>query len=208
MANKKEVKNSECILNIAAGNLPVLNDLDKKFDKYFMISNDISYFNGSEPEDIEDENFKWVEEKDYNIHMVCTMDIFEFLSRTLISFDRICVYRFLEHVKRVDVLYFIYLLSRVTRKDAIVDVIVPNYKTLAQRILDEDTSHRDFEKEDILTTTEVLNEKEDPHCSIWTKHRVERFFTLEDRFAIIDDIKESFEYDGRDIYIRALLRRI
>jgi len=207
MANKKEIKNSECILNIAAGNLPVLNDLDRKFDKYFMISNDISYFNGSDPEDIEGENFKWDEKRDYDIHMISTMDIFEFLSRTLITFDRICVYRFLEHVKRVDVLYFIYLLSRVTRKDAIIDIIVPNYKTLAHRILGEDVYDKDFEKVDILTTTEVLNEKEDPHCSIWTKDRIERFFTLEDRFAI-DDIKESFEYDGRDIYIRTLLRRI
>lgn len=203
MANK----NPEVILNVAAGNKNILDTTNKEFGHYFMISNDISYYTDSYPEDIEKEYFKWQKKKDQDIHMLCTIDVFEFLSKTIINFDRICVYRFLEHVRRTDVLYFIYLLARVLRPDGLLDVIVPNYKTLAQRILDEDVYNKDFEKEDILTTTEVLNEKEDPHCSIWTVDRIKRFFTLEDRFEI-DNIDESYKFDGRDIYIRTLLRRV
>jgi len=204
---KEKKKRSETILNIAGGNIGVLIENDKEFDNHFMISNDISYFTESEPEEIEKEYFKWEEKKNYNIHMICTMDTFEFMSKTLIMFDRIYVYRFLEHVSRTNVLYFIYLISRVLKHGGLLDIIVPNYRTLAQRILDEKVYDANFEKEDILTTTELLNDKEDPHCSIWTKDRIEKFLTLEERFKI-ENINESFNFDGRNIYIRALLRRL
>jgi len=204
---KKQKKNSEAILNIAAGNIAALSDTNKQFDDYFMISNDISYFDGTDSDVIESEYFKWQENKNEKIHMICTMDTFEFMSRTVIMFDRICVYRFLEHVKRTDVLYFLYLISRVLKSDGLLDIIVPNYTILANRILNEKVYDSNFEKEDILTTTELLNDKEDPHCSIWTKDRIEKFLTLEDRFEI-DKIDESYNFDGRDIYIRVLARRV
>lgn len=134
-------------------------------------------------------------------------EIFDFLTRFQYQFDLITMYRFLEHVKKTDVLYFIYLLSTTVRVGGLVDVIVPDYKKLAKRILSEDPFDENFEADDIITTFEVLNEPGDPHSSIWTVDRIRRFFTLEGRFKI-NHIQDNYYFDGRDIYIRFLAERI
>ncbi len=58
-----------------------------------------------------------------------------------------------------------------------------------------------FEADNILLTTELLNEPSCPHASIWTAKRARYFFHLEKRFQI-SHIDEKFEFDGRDIYLR------
>ena len=127
------------------------------------------------------------------------------------NFDRITIYRFLEHVPMDKVPYFIYLLSTVTKPGAEIDVIVPNYNTLAHMILSEQANIAndvmDFEANNILLTTELLNEPSCPHASIWTEYRAQRFFRLEGRFTITE-VDENFEFDGRDIYLRFKAERI
>jgi len=137
----------------------------------------------------------------------CKEDAFEFMERTSLIFDRLCAYRFLEHVPMDRVLYFIYLLSTVVKKGGLVDIIVPNYMTLADMILNENVNDSEFEAHNIILTTELVNEPGCPHASIWTKDRAIKFFQLEGRFNV-KEIDENFVFDGRDIYLRILAERI
>jgi hypothetical protein len=131
----------------------------------------------------------------------------DFLTKFHYRAHLITLYRYLEHVPKTDVLYFIYLLSTTVEINGLIDIIVPNYKDLANRILTEDVDSKDFEADDIVTTFELLNEPYDPHASIWTAERIYKFFELEGRFEVID-VMSNYEFDGRDIYLRALVKRI
>lgn len=193
------------ILNVAAGNQPVL-ELEKIVGnkQYTVINVDKGYMSGNTPNEIE----KLILNQD-NIpsELFCQYDVWKFLERTFLKFDYIAVYRFLEHVSYLKVSYFIYLLYRVSNPGAIVDVVVPNYEKLAKMILEEDVDSVDFERHNILLTTELLNEPYSPHASIWRKARLIKFFTLERYFNILGRIKD-FCMDQRDIYIRALFESL
>ena len=134
-------------------------------------------------------------------------DVYDFLERYTEKFDEVVIYRFLEHVPKVKVLYFLYILSNVMKIGAKMDVIVPNYRTLAGRLFDEDVSSPNFEAEDIITTFELLNEPYCPHSSIWTMNRVKHFLELEGRFKVTN-MDPKFNFDGRDIYLRFQAERI
>jgi hypothetical protein len=138
-------------------------------------------------------------------------DVNEFMERTRLKFNRVCIYRFLEHVSFTDVLYFIYLVSTVTEKGALVDVIVPDYTILAELLLAEDNYRDnddfDFEAHNIILTTEMLNEPSCPHASIWTESRARYFWTLEKRFRIVNVVR-GFKFDGREIYLRFVAERL
>ena len=148
------------------------------------------------------QNYNFIKNRLYINH-----DVYDFLERYDIPFDKIIIYRFLEHVPKSNVLYFIYLLSTITKPGAILDVIVPDYTLLAQRILDEDPFRTGFEGEDIITTYELLNDLPSPHLSVWTNARLVYFFNLEKRFCV-KSIENKYEFDGRNIYIRALIERV
>jgi len=197
------MKEHQAILNIAAGN--------KKIDypmNTFVINIDTMYYSYTAPEVIEKAYKDWIRDcRSYSCEFQCNENIFTFLERINIKFDEILCYRFLEHVSFNSVLYFIYLLSTVTLKDSNVNIIVPNYEILAKRILSENVDDKNFEKENIITTTELLNERSEPHSSIWTPNRAYHFFQLEDRFAITK-INEKFIFDGRDIYLNFIATRI
>jgi predicted SAM-dependent methyltransferase len=122
-------------------------------------------------------------------------------------FDLIVMYRLLEHVPMTEVLYFIYMLSTILNVGGKIEGIVPDYKILAKMLLKEDVLSKDFEANNILLTTELLNEPRDPHASIWTAERIGKYFKLEGRF-IIDEILHDYEFDGRDIYIKFIATRI
>jgi len=186
-------------LNIAAGKMLPLD-----LDYFHLINLDTMYYNHQEPSIIEQ-----------SIHakpttgrtFYCKADAFEFMERTQLYFDQICVYRFLEHVSFTQLEYFIYLLSTVTQPGAIVDIIVPNYIQLAEMILNDNPNMSDFAAKNILLTTELLNEPSCPHASIWTPKRAKHFFELEKRFRIVS-IDPAFKYDGRDIYMRFKAERV
>ena len=122
----------EKILNIAGGKIPPLSP------KYpaFIVNVDTMFYKNHDPADVEQSGLTW--NQSHNVMYDVKADVFEFMERTVLTFDRVCIYRFLEHVSFTQVLYFIYLVSTVTKTGDNVDIIVPNYKILAQMILDED----------------------------------------------------------------------
>lgn len=194
----------ERILNIASGNEPPI-DIKQPI---FLVNVDTMFYNNVEPHIVEQKAELWLEEEDKILNI--KSDVFEFMERTVLRFDRVCIYRFLEHVSFTQVLYFIYLVSRVTTKGDVVDVIVPNYEILAKMILEEDPldpAGGNFEPHNITLTTELLNEPSCPHASVWTPNRANYFWELEARFKV-HIISETFAFDGRELYLRFLATRI
>ena len=197
------------ILNIAAGKQKPLF-LNKLKSIYTLVNLDQSYFTSDTVKLIENHQDlinNGITTMKSKREFFCNEDIFEFMERTRMSFDLISIYRFLEHIPFDRALYFIYLLSTITKKGGVIDVIVPDYNILAQMILDEDVSNPNFEAENILLTTELLNEPGCPHASIWTLARAYKYFELEGRFEI-QNFSKSFKFDGRDIYLRFQVKRI
>ncbi|MFX1340840.1 MAG: hypothetical protein ACFFDK_19675 [Promethearchaeota archaeon] len=199
------------ILNIAAGKfqpLPIRNG-DLLIPSY-TLNVDTSYYTPKSPDVTEYNISQWMLDTTKSEIDHLNVDIFEFMERTRILFDRVVIYRFLEHVSFTQVEYFIYLISTVLKKGGLVDVIVPNYEQLAELILSEanyQMSPEDFQAHNIKLTTELLNEPSCPHASIWTPRRMSRFWELEGRFNLLEQ-NPVFKFDGRDIYLRAIIERI
>jgi hypothetical protein len=192
------------ILNIAAGKF---KPIELK-SPYLLLNVDTMYYEPTEkPGDAEYGIQTWKKPDDCVFYT--KEDAFRFMENTIINdFDLITIYRFLEHVSFTQVEYFIYLLSTVTQPGAKVDVIVPNYMLLANMILKDDPfTDKDFAANNILLTTELLNEPSCPHASIWTPNRAAYYFELEKRFKIIE-MNYSYKFDGRDIYLRFIAERI
>lgn len=195
-------------LNIAAGKIQPIG-----FEKYqnFLVQLDKMYWAINPVEHIEFDHERWI--KDGTKEGICHTDVdaFEFLGRYKYQFDHISCYRFLEHITKSDVQGFIYLLSTALKVGGTLDIIVPNYETLADIILNENITegmyHADWERHDTLLTYELLNEPSMPHASIWTPQRVKYFFELEERFEVLE-LNPDYVFDGRDIYIRAILKRV
>jgi len=205
------VDSNKTILNIAAGKIVPIGfseSINEPYHmKHFIVQLDPMYYSDHTPEHIESSHTAWLKNKT-KVAFLCPVDAYEFMERIFMNFDNVSIYRFLEHVSFTKVPYFIYLVSTVLKKGGIVDVIVPNYETLAKMIISEDfPGDKDFEAHNILLTTELLNEPSCPHASIWTPDRIKYFWELEDRFKLIE-INNNFDFDGRDIYIRAIMERI
>jgi hypothetical protein len=205
------IDKNKTILNIAAGKVaPIgLNESVKYpyFMEHFVVQLDPIYYSDCTPELVEKSHAEWLNTFK-RVSFLCPVDAYEFMERTSMIFNYVSIYRFLEHVPFTKVPYFIYLVSTVIKKGDIVDVIVPNYETLAEMIIKEDFPYdKDFEAHNILLTTELLNEPSCPHASIWTPARMKYFWELEERFKLIE-INNNYEFDGRDIYIRAIMERI
>jgi len=201
-------------LNIAGGKFsptPTIFEDDDMIPSY-VLNVDTSYYSETKAVDVEDDVLEWAKDPDRTNQQAClNTDIFEFMERTVLMFDRVVIYRFLEHVSFTQLEYFIYLVSTITHSGSMVDVIVPNYKTLAQMILDEETNlekgsfgqYDDFTGWNIELTTELLNEPSCPHASIWTPYRAKKFWERETRFKVDPkQIEERFNFDGRGIYMR------
>jgi len=193
------------ILNIAAGKMfPV--DYTENDKSFFLVNADTMYYDATDPEVIEAEYDYWKKAGADSSIFYCKHNVFEFMERTKIIFDRVTVYRFLEHVPFTNVEYFIYLLSTITQPGAIIDIIVPDYDVLAKMILKEKID-KNFPANNILITTEVLNQPPDSHASVWTEKRAKYFFELEKRFKVTE-IYKNYEFDGRNIYLRFFAERI
>lgn len=200
------------ILNIAAGKFaPIpLDDKENVMMPKYVLNVDTSYLTEM-PASLVEGNFdEWEMDPDKcSEYHYLNMDVFEFMERTRLQFDRVVIYRFLEHVTFTQVEYFIYLVSTVLKKGGMVDVIVPNYNQLAEMILNDHNKigSAAFTPHNILLTTELLNEPSCPHASIWTPDRMKYFWELECRFKHKTSWP-AFKFDGRDIYLRSLIERI
>jgi len=202
------------VLNIAGGKFAPLpfNETENLLVPKFVLSVDTSYYTKIQAVEMEDNIITWSQNPDrLPTYGHLNEDAFAFMERTRITFDRVVIYRFLEHVTFTQVEYFIYLISTVLKKGGTVDVIVPNYEILAQMLINESAydglEEFNFQANNILLTTELLNEPSYPHASIWTPHRMEKFWELEGRFEVMSQ-DEAFKFDGREIYLRSLMKRI
>lgn len=203
-AYERYIKDAKILLNLGAGKI-VPTELIEKEDPYLLVNVDKNYFSETSINRIDDfclyvQNCGMPLNENRQQNLYSKSDVFEFLQRNRIFFDEIYLCRFLEHIPRTNIIYFIYLLSISIKKGGSVKIIVPNYKTLAKRILEEQVTSIGFDKEDIITTTELLNEPGDPHASIWTSQRAKHFFEYESRFEVKIN-SENFLFDGRDIYL-------
>ncbi len=98
------------LLNIAAGKMGYLPDLEGPLSDYFVVNLDKMYYRYTPTGIIEERYREWnVTEKDKKESAIfyCKEDVFEFLERTQMTFDMITIYRFLEHVSFTQILYFI-----------------------------------------------------------------------------------------------------
>jgi len=201
------------ILNIAAGKFNPLITPDMNWlEPNYVLNIDTSYFDKTDPEEIEGDMQEWESDgSPLSKYAYLNIDVFEFMERCRMKFGAVSIYRFLEHVSFTQVEYFIYLVSTVIEKGGIVDVIVPNYRILAEMIINEENYYNvqdfDFHPWNILLTTELLNEPSCPHASIWTVERMKKFWELEGRFKVKTQ-QPAFKFDGRDIYLRSLIERI
>lgn len=204
------------VLNVAGGkfkHLPIYDSEKTGHLPTFEINVDTGHYSKTPAEEIESQIRSWEYEADRCSKVrYLNEDAFRFMERTTLQFDRIAIYRFLEHVSFTQVLYFIYLVSTVTERKSLVDIIVPNYEILANMILEEAADYSGeeyqmFENHNTILTTELLNEPSCPHASIWTPYRAKLFWELEGRFKV-EQIDERFDFDGRDIYMRFIAKRI
>ncbi len=186
------------ILNLANGKIKPIDIIGTN---HFLLNVDTMNTNSTDKEQIDHKIRRWdgvTLQEEY-----ISEQAKYFMENTITIFDWVCIYRYLEHVTFTEVLYFIYLVSTVTEKGSVVDVIVPNYETLAKMILEDDPYSKEFEAKNILLTTELLNEPYCPHASIWTEKRVKYFWELEGRFEVPkSSITPNYKFDGRDVYIR------
>lgn len=201
------------ILNLAAGKIdPILSD--KELKNSFIVNVDQMYDISkckeiNTVEEIVGSNNNCIPTFMNNIttKVYLNENIYTFLETFIGLFDKVAIYRFLEHVPKTQVLYFLYILSTVIKIGGEIDVIVPDYKKLAEMILSENVKDPNFEARDIITTFELLNEPSCPHASIWTEERIYHFVELEGRFKVTEIIKD-FDFDGRDIYLRFFAKRV
>ena len=144
---------------------------------------------------------------DFYSVLYSNMNAFDFLDKYKGQFDFIAMYRFMEHISRSSLLYFIYLLSTSIKQGGFIDIIVPDYSILAKRLLVEEVGSEGWENEDIILTTEFCNEPEMPHASVWTSERAKYYLQLEKRFYVTK-IETPYFFDGRDIYMRITAERL
>jgi len=198
------------LLNVAAGKTqpleiegaPVCQNVPKliaNIDTCYAVYKDLA--------DFENEIDDWIARGKETKRMYGSYDIDHFIESSRIKYDRVSIYRYLEHVEFTKVPYFIYLISTIVMKDGYVDVIVPDYSKLAEMILADNVKSPDYEARNILLTTELLNEPSCPHASIWTKDRLTHFWELEQRFSTVK-IYDPFSFDGRNIYLRGIFKRL
>jgi hypothetical protein len=182
------------ILNLAGGKLAPLD-----IERGSMIVNvDKCYFDYITPDQFDN---LYLAKAISTTPLYINHDVYDFMERTIAKFDRIAVYRFLEHVSKSNVQYFIYLLANCTKVGGEVDIIVPDAQLLARKLLDEDVDSPTWESDDLLITYELVADQPSPHLSIWTSDRLIKLFEREGNFKT-KSVDRYFEFDGRNIYIR------
>lgn len=131
-------------------------------------------------------------------------DVFTFLEGYMEeAFDQIFASRFFEHIHYERIPYLLYLLYTVSRPGTTLQIIVPDYVKVAEDF--RTLNHKKmkaltFNRRMIQIHTEVFNEPNDPHQSVWTPMLAEYYMTVEGYWN-----EPKIEYvalDGRDWYIK------
>lgn len=126
-------------------------------------------------------------------------------------FNKVVACRVFEHFSPKDIGYILYLIYNVMIPNGKIEITVPNFINIFEdlNLLETDLmntpSMKNFNLDMIKIHTEIFNEINDPHQSVWTPELAKYYLTLEGYF---DDVKiESKELDGRDWYIIVTARR-
>ena len=117
----------EKILNLGSGKILPLGLPEvsiKPDDAFFLVNLDSGYYPTiTEAKDVQLKFEKWAQDPIQTLLYV-NENAFTFMEKYPFTFDKIVIYRFLEHVPRRDILYFIYLMSTMLGKGGVMDCIV------------------------------------------------------------------------------------
>jgi len=136
-------------------------------------------------------------------------DVFEFL--TLYSNRDIkFIYssRMFEHLQEKDIFYLLYLLYSVSKKNAFLRIIVPDFLEVLEeleKLSVEDCSVKEFREKLTSVTTEIFNEPSDPHKSVWTTQLAEYYITTEKYWDLLT-VKHT-TVDNRSWYLDITAKR-
>ena len=110
--------NKISILNLGAGKIRPLIIGEQSYDAIFLVNVDRGgYLNTTDDEVLETHHaWKRPNSEPEKTEKYLNVDAYEFLERYFLRFNHICMYRFLEHIPKDRVLYFIYLLFVATCK--------------------------------------------------------------------------------------------
>lgn len=132
--------------------------------------------------------------------------IFEFLENyPNADFNSIYSERFFEHIKSEEILYLLYLLYETSAPAADITITVPDFRLIFKTISDLDPntlSTTMFNRKMIECTTEVFNEGESPHKSIWTPTIGKYYLELEGYWKV--NKTTTVTLDRRDWYLSIL----
>lgn len=138
------------------------------------------------------------------------MKILEFLeSYPCRDFDEILAQRVFEHIPVTEISYMLYLLRCIAADGAELNIIVPDFTKVFEKIslMDpEKMCASEFNRSMIEVTTEMFNEPNDPHCSIWTPAFARYYIELEKYWKVAE--LKYVTLDNRDWYMSITANRI
>lgn len=150
---------------------------------------------------------------------LCEDDIFTFLEEyPKRDFDVISARRVFEHIPREKIAYLLYLLKEVASPEAELEIVVPDFVRVFESLktLDEVLCSGKMESCELLDTvslfergminihTEIFNEPNDPHQSVWTVGLAKYYFSIED-YWVLTNFKH-IELDGRSWYLELIAK--
>lgn len=197
----------QTFLNLGSGRTVPLNL--PKDRPYFLVNVDLMYkeYEKNDIEKIVNDHRSFEVEGKQPVIDYIPKDVFKFLETYPKKFDFITIYRLFEHIPYRDIIYFIYLLSGVIKDNGILDIIVPNYNLLAERLLRLDIDDKDFDSKYLLLNMELVAEPDSPHCVVVNPRIMKKFVELEGYFKTSFQIA-NFTFENRDIYCRNIFERI
>ena len=131
-------------------------------------------------------------------------DVFNFLEEyPNRDFDRIHSRRFFEHLTESEISYLIYLLYEVSKKETLLDIIVPDFDKVSNVVKSLDPNNMsviEFNKNMVSVITEIYNTENDPHKSIWNEQLGRYYIELESYWKVVD-INKNINISNRDWYL-------
>jgi predicted SAM-dependent methyltransferase len=119
------------------------------------------------------------------------------------DFDLVVAQRIFEHITPDQIPYHLYLIRQIISEGGKIEIVVPDFKKVIKSF-DAVDPHKDnaikFNSMMIMAHTEIFNEPNDPHSSIWTPKMAKYYLELEGYWQ---DIKIGYtNLDGRDWYMK------
>ena len=129
-----------------------------------------------------------------------------------VPFDIVKVYRVFEHVHYDQISYYLYLIYKVMKPGGTIEIIVPNFLQVFEKLQHfENNFHSltpsEFNNTMIMLHTEIFNEINDPHQSIWTPALAEYYLTLEGYYEV-KNLQENVILDNRDWYFKVTAKTV